>query len=61
MNIIERIIAQKTGREVVKAGDELSVLFPRDLTDKWEFPIRYGIDSVLAVTPFTHMMGYLVY
>lgn len=35
--------------------------FPRDLTDKWEFPIRYGIDSVLAVTPFTHMMGYLVY
>ena len=35
--------------------------FPRDLTDKWEFPIRYGIDSVLAVTPLTHMMGYLVY
>lgn len=33
----------------------------RDLSDKWEFPIRYGIDSGLAVTPWTHMMGFLAH
>ena len=32
---------------------------PKDLTADWEYPIRYGIDSVLAVPPWTHMLAYL--
>jgi long-chain acyl-CoA synthetase len=31
----------------------------RDLSMEWEYPFRYGIDSVLAVPPWTHMMGFL--
>jgi long-chain acyl-CoA synthetase len=31
----------------------------RDLSREWEYPFRYGIDSVLAVPPWTHMMGFL--
>ncbi len=33
--------------------------FEKDLSIEWEFPFRYGIDSVLAVPPWTHMMGFL--
>ncbi len=33
--------------------------FQKDLTDAWEFPMRYGIDSALAAAPWTHMMGYI--
>ena len=32
---------------------------PRDLSTQWEYPIRYGIDSVLAIPPWTHMLAYL--
>ncbi|MBI4965046.1 MAG: acyl--CoA ligase [Desulfomonile tiedjei] len=31
----------------------------RDLTKDWEYPIRYGVDSVLAIPPWTHMLAYL--
>jgi long-chain acyl-CoA synthetase len=31
----------------------------KDLSMEWEYPFRYGIDSVLAVPPWTHMMGFL--
>jgi len=31
----------------------------KDLSREWEYPFRYGIDSVLAVPPWTHMMGFL--
>ena len=31
----------------------------RDLTKEWEYPMRYGVDSVLAIPPWTHVMGYL--
>jgi len=33
--------------------------FEKDLSRQWEYPFRYGIDSVLAVPPWTHMMGFL--
>jgi long-chain acyl-CoA synthetase len=33
--------------------------FEKDLSIEWEYPFRYGIDSVLAVPPWTHMMGFL--
>lgn len=32
---------------------------PQNLTPDWEFPIRYGLDSVLVVPPWTHMLAYL--
>ncbi|MFO7964851.1 MAG: AMP-binding protein [Desulfobacterales bacterium] len=35
--------------------------FQRDLSGKWEFPMRYGVDSTLAVSPWTHMMGFIPY
>ncbi|MFZ5866396.1 MAG: class I adenylate-forming enzyme family protein [Thermodesulfobacteriota bacterium] len=31
----------------------------RDLTKDWEYPLRYGIDSVLVIPPWTHMLAYL--
>ncbi len=31
----------------------------RDLTKDWHYPIRYGVDSMLAIPPWTHVMGYL--
>lgn len=34
---------------------------PKDLTEDWEFPIRYGIDSAIAAAPWTHMMGYIAH
>lgn len=33
----------------------------KDLTQEWEFTCRYGIDSSLSVTPWTHMMGFLAH
>ncbi|MBP1716840.1 MAG: lcfA 2 [Deltaproteobacteria bacterium] len=33
--------------------------FEKDLSREWEFPFRCGIDSVLAVPPWTHMLGFL--
>ena len=33
--------------------------FEKDLSREWEYPFRYGIDSVLAVPPWTHMLGFL--
>ncbi len=33
--------------------------FEKDLSVEWEYPFRYGINSVLAVPPWTHMMGFL--
>jgi long-chain acyl-CoA synthetase len=33
----------------------------QDLTSEWEFPMRYGIDSALAATPWTHMMGFIAH
>jgi long-chain acyl-CoA synthetase len=33
----------------------------RDLTEAWEFPIRYGIDSALSAAPWTHMMGWIAH
>ncbi|MBI5605115.1 MAG: acyl--CoA ligase [Deltaproteobacteria bacterium] len=32
---------------------------PKDLTREWDYPIRYGMDSVLVVPPWTHMLAYL--
>ncbi|MCX5919065.1 MAG: class I adenylate-forming enzyme family protein [Deltaproteobacteria bacterium] len=32
--------------------------FAKDLSREWEYPFRYGIDSVLSVPPWTHMMGF---
>jgi long-chain acyl-CoA synthetase len=31
----------------------------RDLTKDWEYPMRYGVDSVLSIPPWTHMLAYL--
>jgi len=31
----------------------------KDLSMEWDFPFRHGIDSVLSVPPWTHMMGFL--
>jgi long-chain acyl-CoA synthetase len=31
----------------------------KDLAGEWEFPHRFGIDSVLVIIPWTHMMGFL--
>jgi long-chain acyl-CoA synthetase len=31
----------------------------RDLTKDWEYPLRYGVDSVLVIPPWTHMLAYL--
>ncbi len=33
--------------------------FEHDLSMEWEYPFRYGIDSVLAIPPWTHTMGFL--
>jgi long-chain acyl-CoA synthetase len=33
--------------------------YEKDLSMEWEYPFRHGIDSVLAVPPWTHMMGFL--
>ena len=33
----------------------------KDLTDAWEFPMRYGIDSAIAAAPWTHMMGFIAH
>ena len=33
--------------------------FAKDLSREWEYPFRYGIDSVLAVPPWTHVMGFV--
>lgn len=33
--------------------------YQKDLSTDWEFPFRHGIDAVLAVPPWTHMMGFL--
>ncbi len=35
--------------------------FKKDLTDAWEFPMRYGMDSALAAAPWTHMMGFIAH
>ncbi len=35
--------------------------FQRDLSENWEFPMRYGMDSTLATSPWTHMMGFIPY
>ncbi|HMK66522.1 MAG TPA: long-chain fatty acid--CoA ligase, partial [Thermodesulfobacteriota bacterium] len=32
---------------------------PQNLKSDWEYPIRFGLDSVLAVPPWTHMLAYL--
>jgi long-chain acyl-CoA synthetase len=32
---------------------------PKNLKRDWEYPIRFGLDSVLAVPPWTHMLAYL--
>lgn len=32
---------------------------PNDLAGEWDFPIRYGIDSVLVIPPWTHMLAFL--
>ncbi|OPY91406.1 MAG: Long-chain-fatty-acid--CoA ligase [Syntrophaceae bacterium PtaU1.Bin231] len=33
----------------------------RDLSADWEYPLRVGVDSGLAVTPWTHIMGYVAH
>ena len=45
--------------EIDEAGFIRCTNDPKDLTKDWEYPIRYGIDSVLAVPPWTHMLAYL--
>jgi len=35
--------------------------FKRDLTRDWEYPIRYGVDSAVAVATWTHVMGFSGY
>jgi long-chain acyl-CoA synthetase len=45
--------------EIDEAGFIRCISDPKDLTKDWEYPIRYGIDSVLAVPPWTHMLAYL--
>jgi long-chain acyl-CoA synthetase len=32
---------------------------PQNLKRDWEYPIRFGMDAVLAVPPWTHMLAYL--
>ncbi len=32
---------------------------PKNMTSDWEYPIRYGIDSVLVVPTWTHILSYL--
>jgi len=50
-----------TGRfpELDEGGFLKFTNFEKDLSREWEYPFRYGIDSVLAVPPWTHMMGFL--
>jgi len=50
-----------TGRfpELDESGFLKFTNFEKDLSREWEYPFRYGIDSVLAVPPWTHMMGFL--
>ncbi len=43
----------------MRAGSAKCTNHPRDLSTQWEFPIRYGVDSVLAIPPWTHMLAYL--
>jgi long-chain acyl-CoA synthetase len=31
----------------------------KDLSMNWDFPLRHGIDWILSVPPWTHMMGFL--
>lgn len=31
----------------------------KDLSTDWDFPLRHGIDWILSVPPWTHMMGFL--
>lgn len=31
----------------------------KDLSMDWDFPLRHGIDWILSVPPWTHMMGFL--
>jgi long-chain acyl-CoA synthetase len=52
-----------TGRfpEIDEDGVLRSENFKRDLTRNWDFPIRYGVDSTLAASPWTHMMGLIPY
>ncbi|MCD6297070.1 MAG: acyl--CoA ligase [Deltaproteobacteria bacterium] len=47
--------------EIDESGFLKCTNHPKDLSKKWEFPIRYGIDSGLAITPWTHMMGFLAH
>jgi long-chain acyl-CoA synthetase len=32
---------------------------PKDLSENWDFPLRYGIDNVISIQPWTHMMGFM--
>ncbi len=45
--------------EIDGSGYLLCANDPKDLTREWEYPIRYGMDSVLVVPPWTHMLAYL--
>ncbi len=45
--------------ELDKSGFLKLTNFEKDLSREWEFPFRCGIDSVLAVPPWTHMLGFL--
>jgi len=52
-----------TGRfpELDEGGFTKLTNHPGDLSKDWDFPFRYGIDSGLVVTPWTHMMGFLAH
>ena len=47
--------------EIDKEGFLRCENFKRDLAKNWEFPMRYGVDSTLAASPWTHMMGLIPY
>jgi long-chain acyl-CoA synthetase len=63
-NVVSSAIMYQTGftgvfPEVDEDGYIKCKNHGRDLTKEWEYPMRYGVDSVLAIPPWTHVMGYL--
>jgi len=63
-NVVSSVITYQTAYTgVLPRLDEDGYLkctnHKKDLAGEWEFPHRFGIDSVLVIIPWTHMMGFL--
>jgi len=63
-NIVSSVITYQTAYTGVLPGLDAEgylkcVNHKKDLAGEWEFPHRFGIDSVLVIIPWTHMMGFL--